>query len=60
MTNMGHAWPRKRVTPYAQICCMQHAVDFIFAEAASKAWVDQLINCVLFQQRPSLLQANQT
>ena len=35
MTNMGHARPQMRVTPYANVCCMQHAVDLIFAEAAS-------------------------
>jgi len=56
MTNMGHARPQMRVTPDAQVCCVQHAVDLVLAEAPSQARVDQLADRVLFQQRAGLLQ----
>jgi len=59
MTNVGHAWPQMRITPYAQVCCVQHAVDLVLAEVASQARVDQLVDRVLFQQRPSLLQTTE-
>jgi hypothetical protein len=45
-----------RVTPDAQVCCVQHAVDLVLAEAPSQARVDQLADRVLFQQRAGLLQ----
>lgn len=48
-TNMGHAWPRMRVAPYAKICCVQHTVDLVLAEAVLEAWVDEIVDCVLFQ-----------
>lgn len=53
---MGHARPEMRITPYAQVCRLHHAVDLVLAEAPSQARVQQLVHGALFQQRPSLLQ----
>jgi len=59
MTNMGHAWPQMRVATYAQVCCVQHAVDLVLAEVPPQARVNQIVDRILFQQRPSLLQTTE-
>jgi hypothetical protein len=49
LTNMGHARPRVRVAPDAQVRRVQHAVDLVFAEAVLEARVDEVVKCVVFQ-----------
>jgi hypothetical protein len=38
-----------RVAPYAQVRRMQHAVDLVLGEAVLKAWVDEIVECMVFE-----------
>ena len=49
LTDMGHARPGMRVTPYAQVRRVQHAVDLVLAEAVVEARVDEFVERVVFQ-----------